>query len=74
MLNFIGSSLIDFIDETVSSAWNERNFVSEIRSDYLYSRLQKVLIISGLRRVGKTVGIITGHFRIGCFIHYCTKR
>ena len=44
-------------DRSISMDWKERDFVSQIK-DYIDSSLKKVLLISGLRGTGKTVGLL----------------
>lgn len=44
-------------DNGISALWRERDFVSEVRK-YMDSSLSKVLIISGLRGTGKSVGVL----------------
>ena len=44
-------------DRSISRYWKERDFVSQVK-DYIDSSLKKVLLISGLRGTGKTVGLL----------------
>ena len=44
-------------DNGISALWRERDFVPEIKK-YMDSSLSKVLIISGLRGTGKSVGVL----------------
>lgn len=41
----------------MSSSWKKRDFVTEVEK-YIDSHLNKVLIISGLRGTGKTIGVL----------------
>jgi predicted AAA+ superfamily ATPase len=48
----------EFLDANgIRPSWKERDFVSSVKG-YLDSSLSKVLLISGLRGTGKTVGIL----------------
>lgn len=44
-------------DNEVSSIWKKRDFVSEVEK-YMASSLNKVLLVSGLRGTGKSVGVL----------------
>lgn len=44
-------------DNEVSSTWEKRDFVAEVEK-YMDSSISKVLIISGLRGTGKSVGVL----------------
>lgn len=44
-------------DNEVSNAWKKRDFVSEVEK-YMDSSLNKVLLISGLRGTGKSIGVL----------------
>lgn len=44
-------------DNEVSPAWKKRDFVTEVEK-YMESSLNKVLLVSGLRGTGKSVGVL----------------
>jgi predicted AAA+ superfamily ATPase len=45
------------IDNEVDNSWEKRDFVAEVEK-YMDSTLNKVLIVSGLRGTGKSVGVL----------------
>ena len=44
-------------DNEVDSTWKKRDFVSEVEK-YMDSSLNKVLLVSGLRGTGKSIGVL----------------
>lgn len=44
-------------DSGVDSSWKKRDFVSEVEK-YMESSLSKVLLVSGLRGTGKSIGVL----------------
>lgn len=49
--------LNSYVSSNVSAEWERRNFVKKV-DRYMESSINKVLVISGLRGVGKTVGLL----------------
>ena len=45
------------VDNEVNSTWHKRDFVTEVEK-YMDSSLNKVLLISGLRGTGKSIGVL----------------
>lgn len=45
------------VDSGVDSSWKKRDFVSEVEK-YMESSLSKVLLVSGLRGTGKSIGVL----------------
>lgn len=49
--------LNSYVSSNVSAEWERRNFVKKV-DRYMESSINKVLVISGLRGAGKTVGLL----------------
>lgn len=62
MLYFKNDELTKYVKSNVSMNWNRRDFLTEVER-YMESKLQKVLLISGLRGVGKTVGLLQAVYK-----------
>ena len=45
------------VDSGADSSWKKRDFVSEVEK-YMESSLSKVLLVSGLRGTGKSIGVL----------------
>ena len=57
MLLIMQKDLDNYIQETISESWKMRDFVCDVQK-YINSKSQKVFVVSGLRGVGKTVGLL----------------
>ena len=68
-----GKSLQEYINEIINPSWKQRDFVDSVKM-YWKSNMECVLGLSGLRGLGKTIGLLQSLPDTGDALYICAQR